>query len=198
MASCCGYTGETWCEPSACRRPDGLSLLFLPSGIIVCTIPISPALWPSARFRRATAAPRGAHSAEDEALRAGLVPTAPIDRHRLQPPAPVPVAVSVEHGAYVASICVGCHGQHLSGGRIPGTPPEWPPAANLTPGSGSAMLGYDTPEKFAAMMRSGKRPDGTAVSEVMPFTTVAKMNDTGLAAMHAYLRTLPPRAAGGR
>jgi cytochrome c553 len=118
--------------------------------------------------------------------------------HRLQPPSPVPVAVTPEHGGYVAAMCIGCHGEHLSGGPIPGTPPNWPPAANLTPGPGSAMLRYPTAESFTAMMRSGKRPDGSAVSEVMPFMTFAKLNDTDLAAMHAYLRTLAPRAAGGR
>ena len=118
--------------------------------------------------------------------------------HRLPPASTIPVAASVEHGAYVANMCVGCHGANLAGGPIPGAPPSWPPAANLTPGEGSAMARYDSPDKFAAMMRSGKRPDGSAVSGVMPFTSLANLNDTDLAAMHAYLRTLPPRAAGPR
>jgi mono/diheme cytochrome c family protein len=118
--------------------------------------------------------------------------------HRLPPALPVAVAVSAEHGAYVATMCMGCHGAELSGGRIPGAPPDWPPAANLTPGAGSAMTRYATLDAFTAMMRSGKRPDGTAVSRVMPFESLARMNDTDLAAMHAYLRALPPRPSGGR
>jgi mono/diheme cytochrome c family protein len=118
--------------------------------------------------------------------------------HRLPPEQPVPVAVSVEHGAYVANVCIGCHGEHLSGGRIPGAPPDWPPAANLTPGEGSAMARYETAEAFAAMMRTGKRPDGSAVSKVMPFESLSRFDDTDLAAMHAFLRALPPRKAGGR
>jgi hypothetical protein len=47
------------------------------------------------------------------------------------------------------------------------------------------------------MFRSGKRPDGSAIA-VMPFETLREINDTDVAAMHAYLKTLPPQAAGGR
>ena len=92
--------------------------------------------------------------------------------HALPPPTPVAETVSVEHGRYVAYMCIGCHGDGFSGGPIPGAPPDWPPAANLTPGSGSAMSSYDSSGKFLAMMRTGKRPDGHAVSPVMPFETL--------------------------
>jgi len=118
--------------------------------------------------------------------------------HTLPPAAPVPEAVTRDHGAYVAQMCKGCHGDGLSGGAIPGAPPDWPPAANLTPGSGSAMSRYDTPEKFAAMLRTGKRPDGTAVSAVMPFASLRNLNDTDVGAIYVYLKALPARAAGGR
>ena len=118
--------------------------------------------------------------------------------HRLPPAQPVAATVSVEHGAYVANMCQGCHGEHLSGGAVPGGPPEWPPAANLTPGAGSVMVRYDTPEKFVAMMRTGKRPDGSAVDKAMPFATLGAMNDTDLQAAYAYLRTVPAREAGKR
>ena len=118
--------------------------------------------------------------------------------HRLPPAAAVPVAASVEHGSYVANMCMGCHGPGYAGGKIPGAPPEWPPASNLTPGEGSAMARYDTWEKLAAMMRSGKRPDGSAVSKVMPFATLANLNDTDVQAMHAFFRTLPARKPGER
>ena len=116
--------------------------------------------------------------------------------HRKPPSRPVAVAPTVEHGAYVANMCVGCHGASLAGGRIPGAPPDWPPAANLTPGESSAMARYDTAARFIAMMRTGKRPDGTDVSKVMPFMSLRNINDTDLNAMHAYLKTLPPRKAG--
>jgi len=118
--------------------------------------------------------------------------------HALPPPAPVAEAVSVEHGRYVAFMCTGCHGDGFSGGAIPGTPPDWPPAANLTPGSGSAMASYDRPEKFAAMLRTGKRPDGRPVSAVMPFETLRNLSDTDVGALYVFLKSLPARPTGGR
>lgn len=118
--------------------------------------------------------------------------------HALPPEQPVAQSVSLEHGKYVANSCIGCHGATLSGGRIPGSPPEWPAPANLTPGAGSAMVRYQRPEDFLAMLRSGKRPDGTPISGVMPFTSLKEMNETDVRALHAYLLKLPARKAGGR
>jgi mono/diheme cytochrome c family protein len=118
--------------------------------------------------------------------------------HSLPPSQPVPETVSAQHGAYVANSCIGCHGSHLSGGTIPGAPPEWPAAANLTPGEGSAMARYPTPEAFAEMLKTGKRPDGTAVSQVMPFLSLKELNDTDVRAVYLHLKSLPPVAAGSR
>lgn len=118
--------------------------------------------------------------------------------HTLPPAAPVPAQVSLAHGAYVASSCISCHGPGFSGGRIPGAPAEWPAPANLTPGGGSAMVRYPTPELFMAMLRSGHRPDGTAISAVMPFTSLGQLTDTDVRALHHYLQSLPPRPHGQR
>jgi len=90
-------------------------------------------------------------------------------------------------------MCVGCHGPFLAGGTIPGGPPDWPPAANLTSGDGSVMPRYDSAEKFVAMMRTGRRPDGGEVNKAMPFMTLRNLNDTDLNAIYAYLKTLGPR-----
>lgn len=117
--------------------------------------------------------------------------------HKLPPPAPVAAAVTPEHGAYLSTMCTGCHGANLAGGTMQG-PPGAPVAANLTPGEGGVMGRYDTPDKFIAMMRTGKRPDGTAVSKVMPFESLKTFNDLDLQAMHAYLKTLPPKRLGER
>jgi mono/diheme cytochrome c family protein len=117
--------------------------------------------------------------------------------HSLPPAAPVPEGVTPEHGKYVANLCLGCHGDALSGGKIPGAPPSWPAASNLTPGTGTVMTVYDSADKLKAMFRSGKRPDGTAIS-VMPFETLSEISDVDVAALHAYLKTLPPRPAGSR
>ena len=118
--------------------------------------------------------------------------------HTVPPSPPIPPAVTPEYGAYVANSCIGCHGASLSGGKIPGGPPDWPSAANLTPGSHSVMPRYDTPEKFVAMMHSGQRPDGSAVSPVMPFETLAAMSEVDLRAVYAYLSTLASRPHGSR
>ena len=118
--------------------------------------------------------------------------------HTQPAPAPIKAAVSVEHGAYIANTCIGCHGPDLSGGKIPGGPPHWPPAANLTPGSGSTMPVYDTVEKFMLMMRTAKRPDGSQVSKVMPFDSLKKLTDIDLQALHVYLKTVQPRDVGSR
>jgi mono/diheme cytochrome c family protein len=117
--------------------------------------------------------------------------------HSLPPAVAVAEGVTPEHGRYVANLCLGCHGDQLSGGKIPGGPPSWPAASNLTPGAGTVMTTYDTSDKMKAMFRSGKRPDGSAIA-VMPFETLREINDTDVAAMHAYLKTLPPRPAGSR
>lgn len=115
--------------------------------------------------------------------------------HTLPPSAPVPEGVTVAHGEYVASMCQGCHGAGLAGGRVPGSPPDWPPAANLTPGEGTALALYPDADSLIAMFRSGRRPDGSAV-KVMPFESLSEMSDTDLRALHLYQKSLPPRPHG--
>ncbi|MET0542149.1 MAG: cytochrome c [Variovorax sp.] len=115
--------------------------------------------------------------------------------HGLPPQQPVANAVTREHGAYVANMCLGCHGATLAGGKIPGGPPDWPPASRLSPGEGSAMARYPDAESLTRMFRSGKRPDGSAV-RVMPFESLRAISDTDMQALHLYLRSLPPPAKG--
>ncbi|MBG9390008.1 c-type cytochrome [Caenimonas aquaedulcis] len=117
--------------------------------------------------------------------------------HSLPPAQPVEAGVNVKHGAYVANMCIGCHGEHLSGGKIPGGPPDWPAAANITPGEGSVMPRYPTSAQFVAMLRSGKRPDGSAI-KVMPFESLSKLSDVDAQAVYEFLKTVPAHPAGGR
>lgn len=112
--------------------------------------------------------------------------------HRLPAPAVVAADGSPAHGAYVAGMCVGCHGAQLTGGKIPGAPPDWPAAADLTPGEGSAMARYPNAEAFIAMLRSGRRPDGSAVSKVMPFESLRELDDADARALYDHLRRLAP------
>lgn len=108
--------------------------------------------------------------------------------HVLPPPEPVAEGVTPQWGAYVAQACQGCHGKTLEGGRIPGGPPDWPPAADLRPGG--ALARYASADAFVAAMRSGKRPDGSTISPVMPFPSFAAMNETDLRALFAYLQSM--------
>jgi mono/diheme cytochrome c family protein len=118
--------------------------------------------------------------------------------HTLAPARPVAAADTVAHGAYMANACISCHGATLSGGRVPGSPPAWPAAANLTPGKGSAMARYPTPETFVAMLRSGHRPDGKPISPVMPFASLKQINDVDARALYTFLKTVPARETGLR
>jgi cytochrome c553 len=109
--------------------------------------------------------------------------------HGKPAPQPVPEAVSLQHGAYVANMCLGCHGPQLAGGRIPGGPPDWPAAANLTPGP--VMASYPDAESMLKLFRTGKRPDGQPV-KVMPFESLREMSETDVRALHLYLQSLKP------
>lgn len=115
--------------------------------------------------------------------------------HTLPPQQPVPEGVTLAHGSYVANMCIGCHGVNLAGGKIAGGPPDWPPAANLTPGEGSVMQRYPDADTLIAMFRSGKRPDGAEV-KVMPFGSLGAMSETDLRALHLHLKGLPPQPHG--
>lgn len=111
--------------------------------------------------------------------------------HTLPPSRPIPKAVTAEHGAYVTNMCIGCHGPAFTGGKIPGAPPNWPPAADLTPGPHGAMARYGDSAMFMSMMRTGKRPDGSEVSKVMPFGSLKELDDTDLGAAYLFLKSLP-------
>jgi hypothetical protein len=70
-------------------------------------------------------------------------------------------------------------------------PTSWPPSARLRPGARSVMARYQNAEQFIAMLRSGQRPDGTAISPVMPFASLSQINDVDARALHAYLLAMP-------
>jgi len=117
-----------------------------------------------------------------------------IDHARAHPRRMV-VEPTATYGKYLASGCTGCHGDGFSGGKIPGAPPDWGPAANITP----AGIGRWTDADFARTLRTGRRPDGSAIdSTVMPIRLLRHMDDVELAALYAYLRTVPPREYGNR
>lgn len=118
-----------------------------------------------------------------------------IDHANLHP-ASVPAGITLEYGRYLSVGCTGCHGANFSGGKIDIGPPDWPPAANLTPHP-SGRLAKWSEDDFLRTLRTAKRPDGTELSPVMP-RNFANLNDVELKALWMYLKTLPPAVTGTR
>jgi cytochrome c553 len=112
--------------------------------------------------------------------------------HVVEPPPEAPDAV---FGRHIALACTGCHRANFAGGPIIGGPPDWPPAANLTP---TGLAGW-TYEGFVTAMREGKRPDGTPLRTPMAEMgrVASNMTETELRAMWAFIQTLPPTPGGG-
>jgi mono/diheme cytochrome c family protein len=99
-----------------------------------------------------------------------------------------------KYGEYVAAGCKGCHGPGMSGGKIPGAPPDWKAAANLTP----TGIGHYSEDDFIRILRTGTRPDGSKVDSLMPYRLTKEMTDVELKAVFAYLKTIPPKEFGNR
>lgn len=172
-------------------RPDGRPLLVMPSedfnrltdadlaAVVGYVRSLAPGDGPGAEIRLPLVA-RLAYGA-------GLLKDAAekID-HTLPPSQPVPVGVTAEHGRYVSQGCIGCHGPRLEGGRVPGAPPEWPPAANLTRADGPFSR-YQSADQFKTLLRTGARPDGTPVNPAMPQNR--HMNDTDVEALYTFLKS---------
>jgi mono/diheme cytochrome c family protein len=125
-----------------------------------------------------------------------MIAAATLDHPNVAPPASIAKAPTVEYGRYVAASCMGCHGANFSGGKIEMGPPDWPLAANLTKHA-DGRLGKWTEQDFINVMRTAKRPDGTALNPVMP-AAFGGMDDIELKALWAFFQSLPPVAQGTR
>lgn len=108
-------------------------------------------------------------------------------------PAPSPTA---DYGRYIGRLCTGCHGEGLSGGRIPGTPPSIPIPSNITPDA-SGIQPW-TFEDFTKLLNTGVRKNGLALNPFMPYEALAKMDEVEKQALWAYLRSIPPKPFGQR
>ncbi len=116
-----------------------------------------------------------------------LVPAVGID-HSAPWPAEIPVGATPEYGRYLAVVggCTYCHGDNLAGGIKEG-PPGTPASANLR---ADGPIANWTETDFRTALRTGKRPDGSAINPFMPWQATARMTDEEIAATWAYLRTL--------
>jgi cytochrome c5 len=106
-------------------------------------------------------------------------------------PAPTPA-----YGAFLARACQGCHGEHLTGGPIPGAPASIPVPKNITLHD-SGIKGWAYTD-FDRLLMQGIKKDGNKIDPFMPIDALSKMNDVEKQALWAYLESLPPQPFGGR
>ena len=113
--------------------------------------------------------------------------------HRPLAPTPAPTAA---YGVFLANACRGCHGASLSGGPIPGAPPEMAIPLNITPHeTGIAGWAY---EDFDKLLSTGIRKSGKTLDPMMPIAELGKFNQTERHALWAYLQTVSAKPFGGR
>ena len=99
--------------------------------------------------------------------------------------APQPTATA-DYGKFVARLCMGCHGEHLSGGRIPGAPASMAIPLNLTPDA-TGLAGW-TYADFEHTIETATRKNGTPMAALMPVEALHDMDDTERHALFAYLQ----------
>ena len=183
-------------------KPDGTPLLFMPStefyylsdqdlGAILAYIRSKPAVdnQPSPSQLSSTGFIVMNLTREITFLPAELIPH---DQESAPPPEP---GLTAEYGEYLALSCPVCHGLTLSGGEIPGFPPEWPPAGNLTPGPGSRLPAWGE-NGFIEIIREGEKHGRALQAAYMPWTSYRHMSDMELRAVYLYLSSLPPLEFG--
>ena len=185
-------------------RPDGTPLLFMPStefyylsdadlGRVIAYIRSLPPTDNEMPPSRLSLTGRIVMNITKEIT---FLPAELIPHDAPRPLAPEP-GVTPEYGEYLALSCKVCHGLSLSGGEIPGFPPEWPSAPNLTPGKGSRLPTWGE-EGFIEIIRSGQKHGRTINPDYMPWESYRHMSDDELRAVYAYLQSLPPKEFGNR
>lgn len=73
------------------------------------------------------------------------------------------------------------------------SPPDWPEAANLTPGG---ALGNWSEADFINTIRTGVNPTGKAINPTMPWPRYTQMSDEELKALWAHISTVPAKRYG--
>lgn len=198
-----GYSDADWVRSIRSGvRPNGLPLLFMPSheyrpmgpedlGALVSWIKSMPPVDTDPVEQKIGLLGR-------VLFLAGQLPLIPAERiDHSDPSFSQPEAdVTVVYGAYLATACAGCHGEGFSGGVIPGVPPEWPEAANLTPDVDTGV-GLWSEDDFFSFFEDGVRPDGRQVDAAfMPWPIGQSFTDDEKRALWMFLRSLPATSKG--
>lgn len=105
-------------------------------------------------------------------------------------------ASQIARGEYLALAgnCASCHTVEGDGLMAGGLPFETPfgtiYSTNITPDPETG-IGTWTDAEFLASMRHGVRPDGAHLYPVFPYTAFTKVTDEDVAAIFAYLKSVP-------
>ena len=185
-------------------RPDGTPLLFMPStefyylsdtdlGRVIAYIRSVPPVDNEMAPSRLSVTGRIVMNITKEItfLPAELIP------HDAPRPIAPESGITPEYGEYLSYSCQVCHGPTLSGGEIPGFPPEWPSAPNLTSGKGSRLPSWGE-EGFIEIIRTGEKHGRSINPDYMPWKSYRHMIDEELRAAYIYLQSLPPKDFGNR
>ena len=93
----------------------------------------------------------------------------------------------MDTAVYLAEICTVCHGDQLSGSKVPGN--ERVDAPNITP---AGALGDWTKSEFINTIRSGITPQGDLLDpRFMPWNRFTLMTEDELDAIWLYIQSLP-------
>lgn len=183
--------------------PDGRALLFMPShefyhlsdedlGALIGYLRTIPPVDRTVGTQAVGPIGRGLFAS-------GLLPLVPaelVDHTAPRPVAPAP-GVTPEYGKYLMVTCTGCHGETLSGGAIPGAPPEMGIPRNITLDKATG-LGEWSLTDFDRAVRGGVSKNGYKLGKDMPSPEFSRLTDDEVAAMWAYLQTVPVKSFGGR
>ena len=112
----------------------------------------------------------------------GLIPASLIDHEAQRPQSPA-VGVTAEYGEYLSNICAVCHGEGLSGSRVPGNDRVKAPDITM-----SGDIGPWTKSQFIDAIRSGTTPRGNLLDpRFMPWNRFTQMTNDELDAIWLYL-----------
>ena len=185
-------------------RPDGTPLLFMPStefyylsdqdlGRVIAYIRSVPPVENEMPPSKLSVTGRIVMNIAKEIT---FLPAELIPHDAPRPVTPEP-GVTPEYGEYLSHSCKVCHGLTLSGGEIPGFPPEWPSAPNLTSGEGGRLPAWGA-EGFIQIIKTGQKHGRSINPEYMPWESYRHMTADELRAVYMYLQSLPPKAFGNR